>query len=151
MVPKRLSAIAQCVVALALASFSMYALAKDTFKCPDTLRVSAAALQSPDLPEGGEMAFKSDAPLPFFSMGMFSGHPREQASLVPDNERAAPAGGVSTSVWTFPGPDAYGKYAVCEYGPAGQVQIYKRMPDAARTCTATARSVRAREAAFECE
>lgn len=155
MCPKRLSAAALWVFFVASASFSMSALAKEALKCPDTLRVSAAVLQSPDLPDGAEMDFKVGPSLPFFSLGVFSGHPRDLASLVPDSDHEEQASGVAKSVWRFDVPDPFGTYLVCEYGAAGQVQIYKRVGDAAMSCTSTARNDRVRhvvvEAVFECE
>lgn len=152
---KRLSATVLWVFSLAPLSFSGSALAKETLMCPATLRVSGAALQSPDLPEGAEMAFKAGPPLPLSSLGVFSGHPRDMASLVPDRDREEQASGVTQSVWKFDDPDPFGTYLVCEYGDAGKVQVYKRVSDAARSCTATARNDRARhaivDAAFACE
>lgn len=155
MFPKRVSAAARWWFLLACLSFGMPALAKETLRCPQTLRVSGAVLQSPDLPEGAGMAFEAGQPLPFFSMGVFSGHPRELASLVPDSDSEEPASGIARSVWRFERPDPHGTYAVCEYGAAGKVQIYKRISDAARSCTATARNDSVKrvivDAAFECE
>ncbi|UYB50739.1 hypothetical protein OCJ37_12035 [Xanthomonas sp. AM6] len=153
--PKRVPAAAPWVFFLAWVSFGMPASAKEALQCPQTLRVSGAVLQSPDLPEGAGMAFEGGQPLPFFSMGVFSGHPRELASLVPDSDSEEPASGIVRSVWRFERPDPYGTYVVCGYGAAGKVQIYKRISDAASACTATVRKDRVGhvvvEAAVECE
>lgn len=150
----RLSAVAPLACFLACLAFAVPASAKQTLQCPLTLRVSGAALQSPDLPEGAVIAFDGGQPLPFFALGMFSGHPRDLASLVPDSNSEEPASHVARSVWKFERPDPYGSYAVCEYGAAGKVQVYKRIGDAARSCTATVRNDgagRVVAAAFECE
>ena len=155
MFSKRLFATASLASGLVCMAFAVHAAQKETLQCPQTLRVSAAVLHSPDLPQGAEMALKGEQPLPFFSMGLFSGHPRDLASLVPDSDSEERASGVARSVWKFERADPYGTYAVCEYGAAGMVQIYKRISDAARSCTATARNDRVRhvvvDAAFECE
>lgn len=140
---------------LACMAFAMQASAKETLQCPQTLRVSGAVLQSPDLPEGAEIAFDGALPLPFFALGLFSGHPRDLASLVPDSNSEEPASHVARSIWRFERPDPYGSYAVCEYGAAGKVQVYKRISDTARSCTATVRNDGEKRvvvaAGFECE
>lgn len=109
----RLSAALPVGCFLACMAFAMQASAKETLQCPQTLRVSGAVLQSPDLPEGAEIAFDSALPLPFFALGLFSGHPRELASLVPDSNSEEPASHIAQSVWRFERPDPYGSYAVC--------------------------------------
>ncbi len=118
------------------------ALAKDILKCPTTLAVSETVLQTKDLPEGTQTILKGAASLPFFSMGVFSGHPHDLASLIPDSNDEQESSGVSTASWKFDRKDPYGIYLACEYGAAGAVQLYKRVSDDTRSCTATTRKDR---------
>lgn len=130
------------------------ALAKDIWKCPTTLAVSETVLQTKDVPEGTQTILKGAASLPFFSMGVFSGHPRDLASLIPDSGDKQDSLGVSKDIWKFERKDPHGIYLVCEYGAAGVVQLYKRASDTSRSCTATTRKGREQhliEIDFECE
>ncbi|WP_164677983.1 STY0301 family protein [Xanthomonas citri] len=72
--------------ALALVGTCTPVAAKETLQCPDTLRVSDAVLQSPDLPAGTSIDLERNGSLRLFSMGVYSGHPRDMAQLIPSNE-----------------------------------------------------------------
>ncbi|MBO9831174.1 hypothetical protein J7425_14315 [Xanthomonas phaseoli pv. dieffenbachiae] len=119
------------------------------------MRVSDAVLQSPDLPAGTGIDLERYGSLRLFSMGVYSGHPRDIAQLIPSNEGEPQPRGRSISIWRFEGPYPYGKYLVCAYGPAGSVQVYKRIGDAVAACTGEAKKDAAHEAilgaSFECE
>ncbi|MBD1486650.1 hypothetical protein GUF76_17285 [Xanthomonas citri pv. citri] len=121
--------------ALALVGTCTPVAAKETLQCPDTLRVSDAVLQSPDLPAGTSIDLERNGSLRLFSMGVYSGHPRDMAQLIPSNEGEPKPRGRSISIWRFEGPYPYGKYLVCAYGPVGSVQVYKRVGDPVTACT----------------
>lgn len=141
--------------ALALGWVCTPAAAKETLQCPDTLRVSDAVLQSPDLPAGTGIDLERHGSLRLFSVGVYSGHPRDMAQLIPSNEGEPQPRGKSISIWRFEGPYPYGKYLVCAYGPVGSVQVYKRVGDTVAVCTGTAKKDAAHDAvlsaSFECE
>ncbi|MCC4607764.1 hypothetical protein LL967_07750 [Xanthomonas campestris pv. zinniae] len=139
---KRFSTAAMGAMSLAGMLLCGAAWAKDTLKCPMTLPVSETVLQTQDAPEGTQTILEGAASLPFFSMGVFSGHPHDLASLIPDNNDEQEASGISRANWKFDRQDPYGIYLVCEYGPAGAVQLYKRVSDDTRSCTATTRKDR---------
>lgn len=151
---KRFSIAAIAAMSLAGVLLCGAAFAKDTLKCPTTLAVSETVLQTQDVPEGTQAILKGDGSLPFFSMGVFSGHPRDLASLIPDGGDEQESSGVSEGVWKFESRNPYGIYLVCEYGALGAVQIYKRVGDDVRSCTATTRKDRDQhliDIDFECE
>ena len=151
---KHFSATVMAALCLAGVFLCDVALAKDTLDCPTSLTVSETALHAQDVPEGSRVILKGATSLPFFSMAVFSGHPRELASLIPDNSDAQESSGISQALWKFEGKDPYGIYLVCEYGAAGAVQLYKRASDDIRSCMGRTREDRNHhpiDIHFECE
>ncbi|MEA5125198.1 STY0301 family protein [Xanthomonas floridensis] len=107
--------------------------AAQTLQCPSTLRISSAVLQSPDVPAEARLGLDQRRPLRLSSIGVYSGHPRERAALVPRNEDEQQSGGTERWIWKFDVPDPHGIYAVCEYG-AG-VQVSWQVGETVRACT----------------
>jgi hypothetical protein len=96
--------------------------------CPATVSVAASA----QAPAGWE-AVPSTQPLSFNNIGLFSGHPREMASLVPDTQRRS--GKQLLSAWRLPGAsERY--WLACSYTQT-TLQITQRLPAGLTRCTAT--------------
>ncbi|KUF20873.1 hypothetical protein LN457_03025 [Xanthomonas phaseoli] len=117
------------------------------------MHITDGTLQSPDLPVGAQLGVDPHQALRLSSIGVYSGHPRERAALVPRNAEAAQPRGLAHWVWRFDDADPHGIYVVCAYGEAVQVSL--RISDAARICTGTLRSdpmpAAKRSASFDCE
>ncbi|WP_369939029.1 STY0301 family protein [Xanthomonas medicagonis] len=151
---KHFSATVMAALSLAGLFLCDVALAKDTLDCPTSLTVSETVLHAQDVPEGTQVILKGATSLPFFSMAVFSGHPRDLASLISDSGEEQASSGVSVAFWKFDRKDPYGIYLVCEYGAAGAVQVYKRASDDIRSCMARTREDRNHhpiDIHFECE
>lgn len=129
------------------------AVAAKTLRCPALLSVESAALRSPALPAGAQLELIAEA-LKFYSAGVYSGPPREEAVLMErdaDSQRAVDSG---VSVWEFETPDPRGIYLACSYGPQGHAVLSQRVPDDVARCRSrTLRDPKAGVAgvAFECE
>jgi hypothetical protein len=96
--------------------------------CPATVSVAASA----QAPAGWE-AVPSTQPLSFSNVSLFSGHPREMASLVPDTQRRS--GKQLLSTWNLPGgSERY--WLACGYTQT-TLQITLRLPAGLTRCTAT--------------
>jgi hypothetical protein len=96
--------------------------------CPATLSVAASA----QVPAGWE-AVPSAQPQAFNGIGLFSGHPREMASLVPDTQGRS--GKKLVSTWSLPGgSDRY--WLACGYTQT-TLQVAQRLPVGLSRCTAT--------------
>jgi hypothetical protein len=96
--------------------------------CPATLSVAASA----QAPAGWE-AVPSAQPHAFNGVGLFSGHPREMASLVPDKQSRS--GKRRLSTWSLPGgSDRY--WLACGYAQT-TLQVAQRLPAGLSRCTAT--------------
>ena len=95
--------------------------------CPATINVAASA----QAPAGWE-AVPSTQPLSFSHVSLFSGHPREMASLVPDTQRRS--GKQLLSTWSLPGgSDRY--WLACSYTQT-TLQVTQRLPAGLTRCTA---------------
>ncbi|XUP36074.1 STY0301 family protein (plasmid) [Xanthomonas axonopodis pv. vasculorum] len=143
----------QCLSVLLAPALALPALAEPTLQCPPALRLTDGTLRSPDLPVGTQLGADPHQALRLSSIGVYSGHPRERAALMPRNAEAAQPRGLARWVWRFDDADPHGTYVVCAYGEAVQVSL--RISDAARTCTGTLRSdpmpAAERSASFDCE
>ncbi|WP_309544859.1 STY0301 family protein [Xanthomonas phaseoli] len=143
----------QCLAVLLASVLALPALATPTLQCPAALHITDGTLQSPDLPVGAQLGVDPHQALRLSSIGVYSGHPRERAALVPRNAEAAQPRGLAHWVWRFDDADPHGIYVVCAYGEAVQVSL--RISDAARICTGTLRSdpmpAAKRSASFDCE
>lgn len=96
--------------------------------CPATISVAASA----QAPAGWE-AVTSSQPHPFHGIGVFSGHPREMASLVPDKQSRG--GKRLLSAWSLAGgSDRY--WLACGYAQTA-LQVAQRLPAGLARCTAT--------------
>lgn len=96
--------------------------------CPATISVAASA----QAPAGWE-AVPSAQPSAFNSITLFSGHPREMASLVPDKQDRS--GKQLVSTWKLPGgTERY--WLACGYAQT-TLQVAQRLPAGLSRCTAT--------------
>lgn len=143
----------RCLAFASVLALASPALAERTLQCPAMLRISDATLQSPDLPAGAQLGLDLRPPLRLSSIGVYSGHPRERAALVPRNADAPQLRGLERAIWRFDDADPHGTYLVCEYGEGVQVSL--QVSRAVRTCTGTMRVAPApateRAASFDCE
>ncbi len=96
--------------------------------CPASLSVAASA----QAPAGWE-AVPSTQPLSLNNISLFSGHPREMASLVPDSQRRR--GKQLLSTWSLTG-GSEGYWLACGYAQT-TVQAAQRLPAGLTRCTAT--------------
>jgi hypothetical protein len=117
-------------MALALASLGAQATqaAPLVLTCPATLAVAESA----QAPAGWE-AVAAGQPHPFSNISLFSGHPREMASLAPDKQsRGAKQ---LLSIWSLPGgSERY--WLACGYAQT-TVQVAKQLPAGLSRCIAT--------------
>lgn len=95
--------------------------------CPATLSATASA----QAPAGWE-AVPSMQPGAFSGIGLFSGHPREMAALVPD--RQSRRGKQLVSTWDLPG-GSEGYWLACAYTQTS-LQLAQRLPAGLTRCTA---------------
>lgn len=96
--------------------------------CPATVSVAASAQ-----PPAGWEAVPSAQPHAFNGIGLFSGHPREMASLVPDKQSRS--GKQLVSTWSLPGgSERY--WLACGYTQT-TLQLAQRLPAGLSRCTAT--------------
>ncbi|XUP26980.1 STY0301 family protein [Xanthomonas axonopodis pv. vasculorum] len=134
-------------------ALALPALAEPTLQCRPALRLTDGTLRSPDLPVGTQLGADPHQALRLSSIGVYSGHPRERAALMPRNAEAAQPRGLARWVWRFDDADPHGTYVVCACGEAVQVSL--RISDAAPTCTGALRSdpmpAAERSASFDCE
>ena len=110
-------------MALALASLGAQATqaAPLVLTCPATLAVAESA----QAPAGWE-AVAAGQPHPFSNISLFSGHPREMASLAPDKQSRS--GKQLLSTWSLPGgSERY--WLACGYAQT-TVQVAKQLPPA---------------------
>jgi hypothetical protein len=77
--------------------------------CPPTLTAS----QTLSGGVAGWEPFEDDSPIQLMSVGVFDGHPREQASLVPDADTAA--AGRRVAVWDLPDNGTRQYWLACYY------------------------------------
>jgi len=114
-------------MALAFASLGAQA-APLVFTCPATLAVTESA----QAPAGWETV-AAGQPHTFNGISLFSGHPREMASLVPDKQSRS--GKQLLSSWSLPGgSERY--WLACGYAQT-TVQAARRLPAGLSRCTAT--------------
>lgn len=117
-------------MALALASLGAQATQAGplVLTCPAALAVTESA----QAPAGWE-AVAAGQPHPFNGISLFSGHPREMASLAPDKQSRS--GKQMLSTWSLPGgSDRY--WLACGYAQT-TMQIAKQLPAGLSRCTAT--------------
>ncbi|SFU78666.1 hypothetical protein SAMN05216350_105104 [Polaromonas sp. YR568] len=117
---------------IALASLSMASLgahaAPVVLTCPSTLAVAESAK-----PPAGWEAVPAGHPRAFSNLGLFSGHPREMASLVPDKQNRS--GKQLLSTWNLPGgSERY--WLACGYTQSA-LQAAQPLPAGLTRCTAT--------------
>jgi hypothetical protein len=115
--------------ALCAAGISLSAQAAPlVLACPATVTVAASARA----PAGWE-AVPSAQPHAFNGVGLFSGHPRELAGLVPDKQSRS--GKQLVSSWSLPGgSERY--WLACGYNQT-TLQLAQRLPAGLSRCTAT--------------
>jgi hypothetical protein len=77
--------------------------------CPSDISVA----QSLSAPATGWDSFEDDTPTQLMSVGVFDGHPREQASLVPDSDTES--AGRRVVVWQLAEKPARGYWLACYY------------------------------------
>jgi len=117
-------------MALAFAGLGAQAIqaAPLVLTCPATLAVTEGA----QAPAGWE-AVGTSQPHPFNSISLFSGHPREMASLVPDKQSRS--GKQLLSTWSLPGgSERY--WLACGYAQT-TMQAAKQLPAGLSRCTAS--------------
>jgi hypothetical protein len=96
--------------------------------CPATVSVAASA----QAPAGWE-AVPSTQANAFNGIGLFSGHPREMASLAPDRQNRS--GKQLVSTWSLPG-GSEGYWLACAYTQT-TLQLAQHLPAGLTRCTAT--------------
>lgn len=122
-----LSRLSLAFLCTALMSLSAQA-APLVLSCPATVSVADSA----QAPAGWE-AVPSAQPHAFSNVSLFSGHPREMASLVPDKQSRS--GKQLVSTWSLPGgSEPY--WLACGYTQTTQ-QLAQRLPAGLSRCTAT--------------
>lgn len=117
-------------MALAFAGLGAQAIqaAPLVLTCPATLAVTEGA----QAPAGWE-AVGTSQPHPFNSISLFSGHPREMASLVPDKQSRS--GKQLLSTWSLAGgSERY--WLACGYAQT-TMQAAKQLPAGLSRCTAS--------------
>ena len=77
--------------------------------CPPTLSVAQTVAGG----VAGWEPFEDDTPIQLMSVGVFDGHPRERASLVPDSDTAS--AGRRVAVWMLPGNGTRHYWLACYY------------------------------------
>jgi hypothetical protein len=123
----RLSRLSLTTLCAAFISLSAQA-APLLLSCPASISVAASA----QAPAGWE-AVPSTQPSSFNGVGLFSGHPREMASLVPDKQNRS--GKQLVSTWSLPGgSERY--WLACGYTQT-TLQVAQRLPAGLSRCTAT--------------
>lgn len=95
--------------------------------CPQSIDVS----ESGKPPAGWEFAATAQ-PRGFQSLTLFSGHPREMASLAPDSQRRK--GQVLSSSWKI--ADSEKHWLACGYTQT-TAQLVQRLPAGLKNCSAT--------------
>jgi len=85
------------------------AKAASSATCPPAIPVAQTLSEA----VGGWEPFEDDTPTQLMSVGVFDGHPREQASLVPDSDEAS--AGRRTAVWQLDASSSRNYWLVCYY------------------------------------
>jgi len=85
------------------------ATAAPSATCPADISVA----QSLSAPAGGWDAFEDDSPTQLMSVAVFDGHPREQASLVPDSDTES--AGRRVVAWQLPENGTRHYWLACYY------------------------------------
>jgi len=117
------------LISLSLGLMSLAAQAAPlVLSCPATLTVADSA----QAPAGWE-AVPSAQPHAFHNVSLFSGHPREMASLVPDKQNRS--GQQLVSTWSLPG-GSQPYWLACGYAQT-TLQLAQRLPAGLSRCTAT--------------
>jgi hypothetical protein len=93
--------------------------------CPDVIEVNESISQ----PLGWEGFVESDA-LTLERVGVYSGHPRDKAALVPDNEDEIQA---KQFVWTLVPNSKEGYWVACFYNGT-RAMLVKQVPSNAKKC-----------------
>ena len=77
--------------------------------CPAAIPVAQTLSEA----VAGWEAFEDDTPTQLMSVGIFDGHPRERASLVPDSDEAS--AGRQTAVWQLDANSSRDYWLLCYY------------------------------------
>lgn len=123
---------------------SAQALAKSlVIQCPDPIALKEVAKSTH--PKWEVTADKGKIAVSFESILLYDGHPREMASLKPDDESETPGRLVAT--WNLPKaePDR-GYWVGCAYRNS-MTLLTKRLPDTVSTCRYTQKRLRSGELA----
>jgi hypothetical protein len=117
-----------CTLMLTLALAGL-CLAADEVSCPDTIKVDQKAI--PPSPEWDVSYSALSHQLEMVTF--FSGHPRDNASLVYDKRSKTKSGWVGT--WIFP-KDADSYWIRCSY-TGTRAELFRRLPNSVSVCRVT--------------
>lgn len=102
------------------------------FECPESIDAASTVTV---VPKGWD-AVPGGTRFPFESITVFDGHPRGEASLVPDRDVEDAKGKAAVSEWLFEG-GAKDAWFTCSYRGVPS-SLAMRIPDGARRCSVTA-------------
>jgi hypothetical protein len=136
---------AMCLVASAGTCF-----ASEAYTCPTKITYASASVAVQNMPPGFESLVPASTVSFLTGSNMFNGHPKEEASLMPNF--SSPDGKIDR--WDFVGDFSRGKWISCDY-ERGFVRLVKRVDDSAKSCTATTRTLdkvqKTLEIRYECK
>ncbi len=116
------------MIAASAAASLAAAAAPVKYDCPSTVAVA----EQPKAPDASweAMLDSGRAGYPLDAVAVYSGHPREMASLVPDSSKKVKLHQITT--WEFPEPDPRGIWMACMYGNSHAMLVRKVQADAKR-------------------